>query len=43
MNKSEIIDKLEEVIAHLREDGDKHKDIQILRAVIAQIQSAELT
>ena len=39
MNKFEIIDKLEEVIAHLREDGDKHKDIQKLRAVIAEIQS----
>lgn len=42
MNKSEIIDKLEEVIAHLREDGDKHKDIQTLRAVIAQIQSEQV-
>lgn len=39
MDINEIVNKLEEVIAHLREDGDKHKDIPNLRAVIAQIQS----
>lgn len=39
MNKSEIIDKLEEVIAHLREDGDPYGDIPKLRVIIAEIQS----
>lgn len=39
MDKNEVINKLEDVIAHLRENGDPHGDIQKLRAVIAFVQS----
>lgn len=39
MNTSKIVDNLEEVIAHLREEGDPHGDIPKLRAIIAEIQS----
>lgn len=39
MDIRKIIDNLEEIIAHLREEGDSYGDIPKLRAIIAELQS----